>query len=103
MIIHHDVHNDYALTIRQKRELLMVTREAIHNVLKHSNGNMIVFEFRKVDGKLNLHIYDNGKNENEDLQFSGMGLESIKMRVSKIGGKVSFTKRKDGFDIDINV
>ena len=102
VIIHHDV-DDYTLTIRQKRELLMVTREAIHNVLKHSNGNMIVFEFRKVDGKLNLHIHDNGKNEDEDIQFSGMGLESIKMRIRKIGGKVSFTKRKDGFYIDINV
>jgi hypothetical protein len=81
----------------------MVTREAIHNVLKHSNGDIIIFEFRKMNGKLNLHIHDNGKNENEDLQFSGMGLESIKMRISKIGGKVSFKKRKDGFDIDINV
>ena len=56
-----------------------------------------------MNGKLNLHIHDNGKNENEDLQFSGMGLESIKMRISKIGGKVLFKKRKDGFDIDINV
>jgi len=90
-------------TIGQKRELLMVTREAIHNVLKHSNWDIIIFEFRKMNGKLNLHIHDNGKNENEDLQFSGMGLESIKMRISKIGGKVSFKKRKDGFDIDINV
>jgi signal transduction histidine kinase len=81
----------------------MVTREAIHNVLKHSRGNMIVFEFRKVDEKLNLHIHDNGINETQDIQFSGIGLESIKMRISKIGGKVSFKKGKDGFDIDINV
>ncbi len=99
----HEVNENYTLTTRQKRELLMVTREAIHNVLKHSNGNTIVFEFKTLAEKLNLHISDNGKNENEDLRFSGMGLESIKMRVSKIGGKVSFKKRKDGFDIDINV
>ena len=103
VIMHHDVADDYTLTIRQKRELLMVTREAIHNVLKHSTGNMIVFEFRKVDEKLNLHIHDNGINETQDIQFSGIGLESIKMRISKIGGKVSFKKGKDGFDIDINV
>ena len=103
IVIRHDVNDEYRLTTRQKRELLMVTREAIHNVLKHSNGNMIVFEFKTLYGKLNLHIHDNGKNDTENLQFSGMGLESIKMRVSKIGGKVSFTKRKDGFDIDINV
>lgn len=102
-LLKHDVSDEYPLSVRQKRELLMISREAFHNALKHSNGNIIIFEFSSLHGKLHLHIRDNGSNQDEHIQFKGMGLESIKQRIKKMGGKVTFFKGVDGFVIHLEI
>lgn len=99
ILIKDNVDKNYPVTNRQKREILLITREAINNAMKHSSGNSIVFEFKIEEKRLVLTISDNGKNNTEELSFTGMGLSNIYSRVKKIGGDVIFSKRKNGFRI----
>lgn len=91
---------EFSLTIRQKRDLLMISREAIHNVLKHSNGDLIRFHFSLQKNKLHLKITDNGKNTDSEIRSGGMGLESMRLRARKMGAeKITFRKDSDGFEV----
>lgn len=99
-MIKENISADHALSVRQKRDLLMITREAIHNALKHSNGNLISFHFSVKDKKLHVKISDNGTNANTEISYSGMGLESMKLRAQKMGAtSISFKKQEQGFEV----
>jgi two-component sensor histidine kinase len=89
------------LTNLQKREILLISRECIHNAIKHSNGNLIVFEFSMQNEHLHLRISDDGINQDEELDFKGMGLSSIMLRVKKMHGSVTFSKNVNGFVINL--
>jgi hypothetical protein len=93
---------DFSVSKRKKREILLITREAINNILKHSTGDIILFEFAELGNKIKLTISDNGQNNDDKIEYEGgMGLKSIQMRVKKFGGTISIEKRSDGFAIDI--
>lgn len=91
---------EFSLTVRQKRDLLMISREAIHNVLKHSNGDLILFHFFTNNNKIHLKITDNGTNTDTEIRHGGMGLESMRSRARKMGAeKIVFQKYFDGFEV----
>lgn len=98
-MIKEHVDENFPLQIRQKRDLLMISREAIHNALKHSNGQFITFHFFIQQQKLHLKITDNGKHSDTTIHSTGMGLESMRLRAQKMGAVISFTKREDGFEV----
>lgn len=99
-IIKENISEDNPLTVRQKRDLLMITREAIHNALKHSNGNLISFHFSVHNKKLHVKIRDNGMNEDLTINHSGMGLESMKLRAQKMQAtSITYKKHENGFEI----
>jgi len=101
-MIREKVDLDFPLPIRQKRDLLMISREAIHNVLKHSNGDLIQFHFSIQQSKLHLKISDNGINTDTDIRSGGMGLESMRLRARKMGAeKISFIKKEMGFEVHL--
>lgn len=101
-IIKENIDQDFPLSIRQKRDLLMITREAIHNALKHSNGNKIRLTFSLNENRLHVNIHDNGFNQDPEIKFTGMGLESMRLRAKKMGAsKITFSKGETGFEIHL--
>jgi signal transduction histidine kinase len=50
---------------------------------------------------LHLRISDDGINQDEELDFKGMGLSSIMLRVKKMHGSVTFSKNVNGFVINL--
>lgn len=99
VIYKNKIDERYQLSNRQKREILLISRECIHNALKHSNGHLILFDFSLVNNKLRLVISDDGFNEDSNINMNGFGIPSIMMRVKKMGGKVSFAKNERGFEV----
>lgn len=74
-----------------------VTQEAMNNIAKHSKANLVQFHLRKLDGRINLIIQDNGQGFSPEKIYSGkgtmqgLGLTSMRERAGLSGG---------GFDIE---
>lgn len=70
-----------------RRQVLLVVKEAIHNVIKHAAASQVNISARLENGKLEITIVDNGKGIGETNQHSSgsRGLDSMKRRSNKIG------------------
>jgi two-component system sensor histidine kinase DesK len=81
--------------------LILVTKEAVTNILKHSNGNKVVMSLAEDKAILGLEIFDNGTTA-EKQASDGNGLEGIQSRVAELGGEVTIS-RDNGFRIKIAI
>lgn len=83
----------------QRQNLYYIFKEAITNILKHSNASSVKITFHKDPIRSQLIIHDNGSMD-KDLPASGQGLSNIKMRAERLGGKAIFDQ-SDGFKITV--
>jgi signal transduction histidine kinase len=79
-----------------RRNVFLVVKEALHNILKHSKATVVTITLEKVPDGLKLYIHDNGVGiDFEKLRQFGNGLKNMKKRMADVG--VSFTiENKDG-------
>ncbi len=82
-----------------RQNLYLILKEAITNVIKHSDGNKVVIGLQKTGNSLNLNIKDNGSGR-EDLPSDGLGLSNMKRRAEKIGGQLVFGYQ-EGFQVSV--
>lgn len=75
-----------------RRNIFLVIKEAIHNIIKHSNATNAVIEINYEQGQLNIHIQDNGTGFSK-IESSGNGLLSMENRIKDIGGKFSISSK----------
>lgn len=74
-----------------QHQLLATTKEALNNVLKHSNASRVVLTLALVDETFELSIADNGVGFTpQDSGISdGNGLRNMKSRIEEIGGSLA--------------
>ena len=90
---------NYNLDIQLKYAIISIVKEALSNVIKHSNANNVKIKLYEHPKIIQLIIFDNGTNK-VNLNTNGMGLEGIKQRVENLDGIVSF-HTNEGFKIFI--
>ena len=78
-----------------------VVREAVSNIIKHSNSTQVRVIVREHPKIATLMIEDNGTGAS--LESSGIGLESIRERVDALGGIVNISAEKSGFKIFVSI
>ena len=73
------------LSSEQKRNLLLISKEAIHNIIKHSNATEVLIASQINTNLLQLKITDNGKgfDPKKQTQF-GNGLKSMHRRAEEM-------------------
>jgi signal transduction histidine kinase/ligand-binding sensor domain-containing protein len=78
------------LSSEQKRNLLLISKEAIHNIIKHSNATKVWVIVQLNDNSLVLIIKDNGKgfDPEKTTQF-GNGLGSMRRRAQEVNAQLS--------------
>jgi signal transduction histidine kinase len=74
-----------------KRNLLAITREALHNIVKHSRATRVTIRLQMVSpDQFELWIEDNGQGYISDQKKGkGNGLLSMQSRSDRIGSKLS--------------
>ncbi len=79
------------LTSESRRNVFLVVKEALHNVVKHSEASQVTLRLIVGDRSLAIYIEDNGRGffMNEGMG-EGIGLQSMKRRAEDIGGSVEF-------------
>ncbi len=80
---------------------IATVKEAMNNIVKHSNGDSVNIVLREHPGFYQLLIEDNGKVSNKSLK-GGIGLENMRERVEAFSGMFSIDIEK-GFKIFISI
>ena len=70
----------------KRRNIYLVVKESIHNVIKHAEATEVTLEF-KIDNSLHICIHDNGKGiySKNHNRFSN-GIKNMQNRMINIGG-----------------
>lgn len=75
--------------------LAYILKEAVTNVIRHSNATVCKIRVTQSNNHLHLHVEDNGSYDDMLLQ-EGNGLDGIRKRVSLMKGEAHFHKRQNG-------
>jgi signal transduction histidine kinase len=76
------------LTVEVRRNIYLVIREALHNVVKHSGATQVSISLIMNEHSFNIIIKDDGKGfDPYKLEFPGNGLVNMKKRMADIGGE----------------
>lgn len=86
---------DRTLTVEVRRNIYLVVREALHNVVRHSGASNVLIKLKMNEQEFLIMIRDDGKGFNPTrLEYSGNGLANMKKRMEDIGG--GFIIRSEG-------
>ncbi len=84
------------LSAEQRRNLFLVVKEALHNVVKHARARSVVLQI-EADGVLRVVVVDDGVGlPREAAQGTGNGLRNMHRRMQEVGGTIHVSPiRKD--------
>ncbi|WP_086350324.1 sensor histidine kinase [Candidatus Enterococcus clewellii] len=83
-----------------KLACIMIVKEALSNIMKHSNAKKAVISFKQQPGFYKLTISDNGtKRKVTDITERGIGLTSMEERLSRLGGRLNYHQTEQGFSL----
>ena len=89
--------NEWHLTSEVRHNVFLAFKEALHNVVKHSNASEVLIRLAVNPGSFELSIADNGRgfavgekvmdlSSAQGRTASGNGLENMRRRLAAIGG-----------------
>lgn len=93
---------DFVVSYEAKRNLMMIIKESLHNILKHSEANKVVLELKRINGSFTLNIEDNGKGMSSQEGNGGNGLKNMAIRASQIGAGFTYKSGKTGLSISVD-
>jgi signal transduction histidine kinase len=88
------------LNVKAKYAVISIVKEALSNVIKHSNATELSVSLYEHPKLIQLIVLDNGSMSN-DIYNNGMGIESIRQRVSSLNGILNINN-SNGFRIFIS-
>lgn len=83
------IHDSIKLQPHIKENLYRIFQEALTNVIKHSQAKHVWVSFRQKGFALIMTIEDDGIGFNPHEELKGMGLSTMKERITLIGGRLS--------------
>ncbi len=84
-----------------RQNIYLIFKEAITNILKHSNADKVDIRFTRKSNITQLSIKDNGNHVNAG-KSDGMGLKNMEMRAKALGGKFEVEAGK-GFEVKVSL
>lgn len=90
---------DEKLTVQMKENLYLIFKEAINNIVKHSNATKVEVQLKTGGDYFHLIIHDNGTNILTKRK-TGHGLRNMNMRAQRINASVNF-KNENGFTVHV--
>jgi len=84
-----------------KYAFISIVKEALSNIIKHSDASLVCITFREHPALYQLIISDNGTVKKYDMD-NGIGLKNITDRVNSFHGNINISV-KNGFEIFISI
>jgi len=80
---------DVKLDADSRRNIYLIFKEAVNNIVRHSNARVVIIDFALVNDELVLEIRDDGDGFDTTQEFDGNGLLNMKKRSEECGGKLT--------------
>lgn len=84
----------FVLNSQQQANVILIIKEALTNIMKHSQATLVQFNFQKLPAFNRLQIINNGASANYQ---SGMGLMDMTQRAQELNGQIHFHTKADQF------
>lgn len=78
------------LSLEIRRNLLLIFKEILHNIVKHSHASQVEISLREAHGVLELRVADNGRGFDTAAVCRGNGLRNMRLRAGQLRGAVEF-------------
>jgi signal transduction histidine kinase len=78
------------------RNLLLIYKEALHNIARHSQAAHASIRMDETGGRLVLEIEDDGIGFDQARATTGRGLDNMRRRAEQAGGKLDIESRPGG-------
>jgi signal transduction histidine kinase len=99
-----DLPRDVDLSSQTRHNVIMVVKEAIHNVIKHSKASEVHLHVSFEKGMLAIEIRDNGCGFDIAKHPAGNGLSNMKRRVAEMGGTWAiYSNANQGASVQVNL
>ncbi len=82
--------------------IIGVVKEAVSNIIKHSNGSRVWVSVREHPAFYQAVIKDNGSCPKK-IKENGIGLINMRDRAAAVGGITSFSAEKGGFKVFLSI
>lgn len=87
------------LSAEQRRNIFLVVKEALHNVVKHTGAGRAELRMTFTDGVMDVRITDDGPGLPENVEAAeGNGLRNMRRRIAALGGTITMG-RADGLGL----
>lgn len=83
--------NDPKIDANMRRQVYLILKEAIHNVVRHSAAKSVEVELEQIQEALVLQVGDDGRGFDPSAQFEGHGLASMRKRAAALDGTIAFS------------
>lgn len=88
----HAPEQDLSLDAEVRRQVFLIFKETINNIVRHANATEVEVDFALTDHHLSLRVWDNGRGfaetQPEPGRNGGNGLSSMKRRAAELGGRL---------------
>jgi len=100
-VIYHfdELDMDEKLPVQIKENIYLIFKEAVNNIVKHSNATRADVRFSFNGREFELLVSDNGTGIDKNRK-TGQGLNNIQMRAARVGADVEINPEK-GFSIRV--
>lgn len=88
--------NEISLDNAQRRNLLLINKEIVHNAVKHSKATQLSINCKQKNSFLEFVIGDNGLGFDTTKTFRGHGLQNIRRRIAELGGTLQIESTEQG-------
>jgi len=76
------------IAIQLRQNLFLIFKEAINNIVRHSQADDVSIELTNNDGRFVMKISDNGQGFDLQNSGTGNGIKNMKMRAQRIGAQI---------------
>ncbi len=88
------------LPMNWKRQLTLIFKEAMNNILKHSGASEVTLLIESSEGKIKIILKDNGIGfKEDDIKKTARGLDIMKKRAVRIGGLLEIVPGAKGMEM----
>ena len=89
------------LGVDTRRELFLIFKEAMNNIVRHAHCTETRIELRLEDRAVQLRLSDNGRGFDVSSASTGNGLASMRRRVQQVGGDLDISSVATGTTITV--
>ena len=86
-----------------KINIFRIIQEAVTNINKHANANLVTITCNKYNRWLEIVIYDNGSGFEVNDKRKGIGLKNIESRITELRGHFSISSDENGTQLEIEI